>query len=588
MAKMKESFIERVKTVAAQNIVEIIDRRVKLKKAGASFKACCPFHEDKNPSFSVDPSEGKFRCFTGCEGSGGGGNAVDFIIRYERLEFPEAIKSLAHELGVGPVEYMENPEEVKRDAQEVKQAIAMKAALVAASSMYSIELSRDTETLRYLLGRGVTANDISEFNIGVTPKTANAITSELSARFSHDVLKAASLSSEDEGSGRKYDTFRNRLMFPVRNIKGDIVAFGGRRLDGEKQAKYINSATSVIFNKSATLYGLYESVKMPGANITRGVFDLTEGYMDVIAGHRYGFTNTVAGLGTSVTEDHIKMLFQRCDKIRLVQDGDEAGIESMKKAIKVAAPFLTPDKTITAVLLPDGEDIDSVLSRAGGVDAYKKLLSNELPMSEFIVKYLIGKNADTAEGQSKVAAEVNEIIGLICDENLKMTMRSTLYRYLGVTPDQVTDNSTPQESPSALFAKLNPAMQKAIQSVPKAHLVIAGLILKIPAWEKLLQLSDPVLEQLPKSSIELMNLCRGNGKIALTNASHPAHGLMRYLSSNVPQDVSEQVEIVAEFNETAKTLHANVEVKQEFSYEQDNSMPDEYEEYAKTSVSMSN
>lgn len=547
MSNISSVFIEKVKQRAADNIVEIIDRRVKLKKAGKSFEACCPFHDEKTPSFKVSPDRGTFKCFGGC-GKSGSGQGIDFIMRYERVDFPEAIKMLAAELNMGPVQY-DAAGSGPTDHAARSRIMAMKAAMVSAASYYSNELAKNRDVMRYLLSRGINQNDLVDFKLGFAPKGGANLSSNLLGKFSDDVLISASLMAHDETRNRHYDFFYNRVMIPIRNEKGDIIAFGGRTLAGDSKRKYINSAQSDIFAKSNVLYGLYESIAMPGVHQERGIYNVTEGYFDVISAHRVGLTNTVAPMGTAVTEHHIKKLFQRSDKIRFIQDGDKAGIASILSGMKAAAPFLTPTKSCSAVLLPDGEDLDSLLLQPNGFDRVKSLIANELPVSEFIVKYLISVNKDSTEGRAKVVQEVNEIIDRINDQSLKLVMRDTLYKALDLDAGVVTGRKEVSRSPEKLFAALPSSMQKALSVVPENHCRLAGMLVNEPGWQRLIRLDADAMQAMGPPSKGLLELALNSGASAMVEESHPAHGVIRYLSCLAPTETGDQIDVIADFNE---------------------------------------
>jgi len=525
-----ESYIERLRTEADSRIVDVVGHYVKL----VNNKACCPFHDEKTPSFNVDTKKKTYTCY-GCDAHG---NAFDFVMNYNKLSFPETVKTLQNILGFEPVVFLAN------ESQNPKNRLLPKirSALNLASEIYIQHLTQTPDAIRYLKSRGITGQDVSNFHLGFAPATFTTILNGLKDHFEPNVLIEAGLLSEK--NGRKFDFFAGRIMFPVRNEKGDVISFGGRRMDGVKEQKYLNGRATEVFDKGSVLYGLYESNQFISPE--RGVYNVVEGYMDVIASHRLGITNTVAGMGTALTEKHIRNLFNRCDKIRLIQDGDKAGLASIFKTIKTAAPLLSADKTVTVGLMPEGDDPDSLVCR-GGRDALQNVISNEMPMSEFLVMYALNAHPNTAEGKAAAASDIDEIINLLTDKNLQIVLKNELYTTLNIRPDteQTTRKSTTNSD--ELLLAMDASMLKLIQSFSPQFIQLCGIFAKHPLWNEILSVSELTAEgkqgDFLKAAIELGHFFKDKP------ISKPSKGalLYQYLVSVAPEPIDQQLQHVHQF-----------------------------------------
>jgi DNA primase len=351
----------------------LIARRVKLTRKGNQSLGLCPFHNEKTPSFYVYEDDGHYKCF----GCGVYGDAFAFLEATEGLGFREAVERLANEAG------LEIPKD--RPVDEQAQAIrrTLEDAMAAAVDLYHTALRRPegAEALAYLGTRGVTANDIASFKLGAAPSDGRYLKSRMLADgFSEEILIAAGLLGEGKEGRPSYDYFRNRVLFPIGDRKGRWIALGGRVLDDSKP-KYLNSPETPLFSKGRSLYALSKAREATAKGQSALV---AEGYMDVIALHRAGFTGAMAPLGTALTEDQLSALWKLANEPILCFDGDRAGRAAALKAADRAMPLLTSERSLRVVLLPDGQDPDDLLTEAGGPARFNELLNAALPLSSLL------------------------------------------------------------------------------------------------------------------------------------------------------------------------------------------------------------
>ena len=349
--------------LAATDIVELIGQTVSLKKRGKDFVGLCPFHQEKTPSFKVDPARQYFYCF-GCKE---GGNAIDFVIKRDRVEFVDALRTLADRAGI----------ELERGGGE-KQDKGLRQLLLdaqsAAGSLFEKWLNdavTGNAARDYLASRGFNADSIKRFQIGVTPDAWDSLLrSPVMKKYEASLLQQAGLVKSREGNEGHYDTFRNRLMFPIRDETSRIIAFGGRVMPGsEDPAKYLNSPETPLFSKSKSIYGL--DLARQKIVETRTVA-VVEGYTDVVMAHQYGATNVVSILGTAMTEQHVTILRRFADRIVLLFDADTAGETAVNRAVEL---FLTQPIEIAIASIPEDLDPDEYLLKHGA-DGFAKLLSD--------------------------------------------------------------------------------------------------------------------------------------------------------------------------------------------------------------------
>src|SRR6056297_1503387 len=385
-----ESFIETL--LERVDIADVVGQRVPLKPAGHEFKACCPFHDEKTPSFYVSPQKQFYHCF----GCGAHGTAIGFVMQYDGLEFPAAIEELASNAGL---EVPRTEGATGPDPAEKREREALYAALDAAQNFFRNRLRKSETAGAYLGQRGFDDRTIDEFGIGLAPDEWSALTDRLLEQgFKPPALEQAGLSSRARNNNL-IDRFRNRIMFPIHDRRGRVIAFGGRAL-GEDGPKYLNSAESPVFHKGRELYRLF--------NVRKGGLPerllVVEGYMDAAALHQFGFEEAVATLGTAVTADHLELMFRATSVVIFCFDGDAAGRRAAWKGLETALPVMRSDREVRFLFLPDGEDPDSLV-RSEGAEGLEKRLRSADPILQFLFRELSKNvNINTAEGRSKLEA----------------------------------------------------------------------------------------------------------------------------------------------------------------------------------------
>ncbi len=397
--KIPQSFIEDL--LARTDIVELIDSRVRLKKAGKNYQACCPFHNEKSPSFSVSPEKQFYHCF----GCGAHGNAIGFLMEYDGLNFPDAVEELAGTLGVTVPR-----DEGGRGGSQAPAGPAPSAdqyqLMNQASQFYQSQLRKSPEAINYLKGRGLSGEIVKQFAIGYAPSGWDGLKQLLVRnREQEQQLITLGMLIQKE-SGGSYDRFRDRIMFPIRDRRGRIIGFGGRVL-GDGTPKYLNSPETPIFHKGTELFGLYE-IKAANRNPPRVL--IVEGYMDVVALAQYGIDYAVASLGTSTTSDHMHLLFRTTPEVICCYDGDNAGREAAWRALENALSCLQDGRELKFVFLPPEHDPDSFV-REQGREAFEQYLAAAQPFADFLFERLSRDiNLSGEAGQNELA---NKAIALI-------------------------------------------------------------------------------------------------------------------------------------------------------------------------------
>ena len=377
------SFIETL--LARADVVQVINQRVPLKKAGSSYKACCPFHDEKSPSFNVSSTKQFYHCF----GCGASGDAIKFLMEYDGLSFVEAVEALASQYGMVVPREQRTPAQQKAQQVKQQQQRDLYDVMHLAAKFYRHQLRdhpQSVEAKEYLKQRGLSADIAKEFVIGFAPPGWDSLVKGLSAdqKLQQQLVEVGMLVEKDDG--KKYDRFRHRIMFPIRDGRGRVVAFGGRVL-GDDQPKYLNSPETPIFHKSYTLYGLYE---MRQSRQKYNNILVVEGYMDVVALAQFGIRNAVATLGTATTVEHLELLFRQVNEVVFCFDGDSAGLKAAWKALELALPMMEKERSVKFLFLPEGEDPDSMV-RKDGMDGFNNRASNALSLSEFLMQGLQGR-----------------------------------------------------------------------------------------------------------------------------------------------------------------------------------------------------
>jgi len=426
------------------DIVDVVSSRVQLKKAGKNYTACCPFHKEKTPSFSVSPDKQFYYCF----GCGAGGNALGFLMDHDNLDFPQAIEDLAKAAG------MEVPREESGRPHKPRQPTdsPLYPLLTAAADFYRQALKSHPQrkaAVDYLKGRGLTGEIARDFGLGFAPPGWDNLYKHLSSdTLQQKAMIDAGLLVENAETGKRYDRFRDRVMFPIRDSRGRIIAFGGRVL-GDDKPKYLNSPETPVFHKGQELYGLFEARKN---NRNLDEIIVVEGYMDVIALAQQGLRNAVATLGTATSEEHLKRLFRVVPSVLFCFDGDQAGRNAAWRALEATLPSLQDGRRARFLFLPEGEDPDTLV-RSEGTDAFRARINQHAqPLADYFFQQLT-EEADprSLEGKAHMATLAAPLIDKVPGANLRTLMRQRLLEITGLSGEAVSQlvHSAPQGAPPA-------------------------------------------------------------------------------------------------------------------------------------------
>ena len=438
-----QSFIQEL--INRTDVVEVVGRYVQLKKGGANYMGLCPFHGEKSPSFSVSPTKQFFHCF----GCGKNGNAIGFLMEHGGMSFIEAVKDLAQSYGLQVPEDDADPADRQRAQQQRQRQATLNEVLEKAGESYRKHLKSSPQAVNYLKGRGLSGEVAKLFGLGYAPEGWRNLASVFTD-YQDALLVESGLVITHEESGeedKRYDRFRDRIMFPIRNVKGECIGFGGRVL-GEGTPKYLNSPETPVFSKGRELYGLFEART---ALREAGYVLVTEGYMDVVALAQLGFPNAVATLGTACTTDHVQKLFRFTDSVVFSFDGDAAGRRAARKALDGALPFATDVRNVKFLFLPAEHDPDSFV-RAHGADAFSRMVSDATPLSRFVMEVARdGCDIDTAEGRALLAAQAKPLWLAMPDGVLKTQLLNELADTVGIGQHELQRlwlASTPSGAPN--------------------------------------------------------------------------------------------------------------------------------------------
>ena len=419
--RIPQAFIDEL--IARADIVEVIGARLQLKKAGREYKAVCPFHDEKTPSFTVSPSKGFYHCF----GCGANGTTIGFLMKYDNLGFVEAVEELADRLGLDlPTSSasFDSEDDVKDDLYRI---------LGEADQIYHKTLRENQTAIEYLKKRGIDGTTAGRFTIGYAPEGWDTVLKALAQTDEQvaSLVKAGLVVKND--SGRHYDRFRNRIMFPIRDQRGRVIGFGGRIL-GDGEPKYMNSPETPIFHKGRALYGLHEARQLPGR--PREII-VVEGYLDVASLAQHGVEPAVATLGTATTTDHIRHLTRLADRVTFCFDGDRAGRAAAWRAAENTLPHAGGQVELAFLLMPEGEDPDSLV-RHKGAGVFRNLLANALPLSNFLVGELLQQvELGSVDGRSKLAALAKPLVGKISQGVYRELLVAQLAEKVGIAPERL-------------------------------------------------------------------------------------------------------------------------------------------------------
>ncbi|SNC58604.1 DNA primase [Sodalis endosymbiont of Henestaris halophilus] len=496
--------------LARTDIVDLIDARIKLKKQGKNFLACCPFHHDKTPSFTVNVEKQFFHCF----GCGAHGNVIDFLMKYDRLKFVQSIEELATQHG------LKVPYEVGsgQNYQEYCQRQILYQLMDKLSKFYQQALKAPPAAgvNHYLQQRGLSEDIIKYFAIGFAPPGWDNVIKRF-GRLAKDLalLNYAGMLAIND-SGQTYDRFRDRIMFPIRDKRGRVVAFGGRILS-DGQPKYLNSPETDIFRKSYHLYGLYEAQRQH-SELSRLL--LVEGYIDVLAMAQFGINYAVSSLGTSTTADHIQLLYRATDRVICCYDGDSAGRRAAWRTLKNALPYLSDGRQLHFMFLPEGEDPDTLVRKIGK-NAFEKGIEQAQPMSTFLFETLMRQvDLSSPDGRAKLSTLALPLINQVPGDTLRLYLRQQLGNKLGILDDSQLEKLLPK---AALKANILP--QPLIKRTTMRILI--GLLVQHPQLSALV----PAIQGLAQASssypgmplfIELVRFCQ-QARPALTSGQLLEH-----------------------------------------------------------------
>ncbi|XXK44225.1 DNA primase [Porticoccaceae bacterium nBUS_17] len=427
------------------DIVDVVNSRVQLKKAGKNYKACCPFHEEKSPSFTVAQDKQFYYCF----GCGAGGNALGFVMEFDRLDFLPAVEMLAKNAG------MEIPREAAPDQRVTKKKDSLYSILTKSDKFFRQQLRTHQGAkvaVDYLKGRGLSGKIAAQFGVGYAPPGwDNLLKVAGGDDQKNKLLDESGMIIVRPEEKKQYDRFRHRIMFPIRDQRGRTIGFGGRVLD-DSTPKYLNSPETPVFHKGRELYGLYEARQ---ALKEIPCLIMVEGYMDVIALAQYGIANAVATLGTALTENHLQKLFRYTSEIVFCFDGDSAGRRAAARSLEIALPEMRDGVSAKFLFLPDGEDPDSMV-RQLGTEAFLEQVEKSQPLSEFLFEQLSdGIDSSTADGKARLSKTCAPQINRIPQGVFRQLMLEELSRRTGVSADNLRDYVATHVTPQQRAAIVN-------------------------------------------------------------------------------------------------------------------------------------
>ncbi len=431
MGLIPQTFIDEL--IARTDIVEVVGSRVQLKKAGREFRACCPFHNEKTPSFWVSPDKQFYHCF----GCGAHGTVLRFLMEYDRMAFPEAVEELATRLSLEvPHEGGAAPPGARRADEPLYDLMGRVA------QFYTDALMRDERARAYALKRGLERETLEQFRIGYAPNSWN----EVLRRFGGNDAERKALAElgliieRERGQAREgeryYDRFRDRLMFPIRDVRGRIIAFGGRIID-QGEPKYLNSPETVLFHKGRELYGLYETRR---ARTALKRLLVVEGYMDAVRLHQSGLTYAVATLGTATTPEHLKRIFRLVSEVVFSFDGDRAGRAAAWRALQNALPEAREGREIRFLFLPEGHDPDTLVAAEGPEAFEKRLETSTVPLSEYLIRELSEQvDLTSADGLARFAEAARPLYAKLPAGVFRELLLGRLARVIGLTPERLEE-----------------------------------------------------------------------------------------------------------------------------------------------------
>jgi DNA primase len=431
MGLIPQTFIDEL--IARADIVEVIGSRLTLKKAGREYKACCPFHNEKSASFWVSPEKQFYHCF----GCGAHGTVLRFLMEHDHMPFPEAVDELATRLGLDVPHEGSNASEGPRRVDEPLYDVMGRV-----TRFYAETLSQDSKARAYVAKRGLDQETVEKFGIGYAPNSWNEVlrrfggTEEARRALADLGLIVERERGQIRDGERHYDRFRDRIMFPIRDSRGRIIAFGGRILD-QGEPKYLNSPETVLFHKGRELYGLYEA-RRSRTNLKRLL--VVEGYMDVVRLHQYGVNYAVATLGTSTTPEHLKRIFRLVSEVVFAFDGDRAGRAAAWRALQHALPEARQGREIRFLFLPDGHDPDSLVGEEGAEAFERRLDAMTLPLSEYLIRELSEQSdLSSADGRAHFSENARPLWSKLPEGVYRELMLARIAQVVGIGPQRLLE-----------------------------------------------------------------------------------------------------------------------------------------------------
>ena len=535
-----ESFIQEL--LARIDIVDVIERYLPLKKAGANYVACCPFHSEKTPSFSVSPSKQFYHCF----GCGAHGSAIGFIMEYAGLGFIEAVEDLAGTIGLQVPQQRPDERRLK-----VAGAAPLTELMSRAAKFYKDQLKASPHAIDYLKSRGLTGEIAARFGLGYAPDGWQGLAAVF-PDYSDKALVECGLVIEGD-AGKRYDRFRDRIMFPILDGRGNVIGFGGRVI-GQGEPKYLNSPETPLFEKGRELYGLLQA-RAPIRD--EDCVIVVEGYMDVVALAQHGIGNAVATLGTATTPTHVHKLLRQADRVIFCFDGDNAGRKAAARALEASLEHVVDNKTIAFLFLPTEDDPDSYV-RAHGAEAFRKLAEQAMPLTDFLMQELkSGKDLAAAEGRSQLVHAAKPLLGRLQAPLLRLQLVKQLAQASGFSQPEIESlcglpavirRTVPARSPRGTPS---PIARKLLRVVVQQPVLAARLSTDlIPEGHA----ETDALNALIKAVAEGSLAGEGFGMVLEHFRSTPHEGLISEVLGELVEEEFDQESIEAVFADTVERL----------------------------------
>lgn len=482
-----ESFIQDL--LARVDVVDVVGRYVQLRKGGANLLGLCPFHKEKTPSFTVSPTKQFYHCF----GCGAHGSAITFLIEHTGASFPEAVRTLAASAGMTVPETPRSPQQRQRDRQRKQEISRHEQILESARQHYLANLKATPRAIEYLKSRGLSGEIAARFGLGWSGDDRRGLTAVF-PNYEDPMLVECGLVIEAE-DGRRYDRFRERIMFPIRNARGKLIGFGGRII-GKGEPKYLNSPETPLFSKGRELYGLWES---RAAVRREGCVLVVEGYMDVVGLAQHGVENAVATLGTATTQEHVQKLLRASNKVVFSYDGDQAGMRAAWRALQACLPLMRDDVSVRFLFLPSEHDPDSYI-QAFGDKAFRAALDEAVSLSRFMLEELARRHRlDEAEGRAACVHEALPLLASLPQNAYRLQVEREFAQLVLLTPEELagllrsasSGHLGPASTNSRHVAVREPASETVRVDIPEIGSVPEPPPFEGAAWEQPRRASKP-------------------------------------------------------------------------------------------------